>query len=622
MKRLFLFQLVIFLMISYADAAEPVQFVLKSHNGRLRVICKVNEYHALEYQLWWQGRKVMDWSALGLDLSGKTLGTNIRRAKQLQSIEKLGSFPWPNGEQDSIRNDYREMLLGFTESEGASWNLRVRVYEASLAFRYEIPADPERKKWITAERTAFHLAGKYRVYQHHTESVIRAVPADSLQAGTDFPAVLSSAQQYLCINEANNTAYTKATLGNDHTDNTTLAVRFNRDSVPVDAAFISPWRTITLSETAIGLCDHSDLLYKLCDPPPAGVSYAWVKPGKLIREMSLTTAGALSCIDFAQKMHLQYIMFDAGWYGKGYAAEHDPASDPRKVVPAIDIHRVIQYGKEHGVGLIVYVNYVGLRKYNIDSTLSLYKSWGIQGLKFGFVDGLSRDGISWLVKAVRKAQDKGFIVDVHDNYKPTGLSRTLPGWLTQEGIRGNENNPDAYHNTTLPFTRFLSGAADYTFCFRSRNDSFNHVLLDKKLQVSQAQQLALPVVFYSPLQSVFWYGRPAYYTDTVATEFFKYVPTVWSRTVHLKGEISRYIVVARKNGDNWYMGAISGAAPIQTGIDLSFLDNGRHYSATIYTDDGNGGIRKTVQRVTCRTYWDIQLQGASGEAVIFRPMQD
>jgi alpha-glucosidase len=103
----------------------------------------------------------------------------------------------------------------------------------------------------------------------------------------------------------------------------------------------------------------------------------------------------------------------------------------------------------------------------------------VKGLKFGFVNGLSQDGISWLMKAVKKAQDYGFIINVHDNYKPTGISRTLPAFLTQEGVRGNENNPDAFHNTTLPFTRFLSGAADYTFCYRNQNDSFNNTLLSK-----------------------------------------------------------------------------------------------------------------------------------------------
>ncbi|HVZ26939.1 MAG TPA: glycoside hydrolase family 97 catalytic domain-containing protein [Sediminibacterium sp.] len=603
-------------------AAAPVQFVLHSPDNRLKITCRVNEGQAVMYQLQWQGTQVLDWSALGLEISGKALGNHIRQARKLKETEADHSFPWMYGEQDSIHNHYREMLLSFTESSGMSWLLRVRAYNESLAFRYEIPAVKSGNWWITAEKTAFHLAAKHQVYQHHTESVIRAVAADSLEAGTDFPAVLAAPQQFICINEARNIAYTKAMIVSDHDRPATLVLRFPKDSVPLTQDFLSPWRTVTLSTTAIGLCDQSDLLYKLCDPPPAGIAYDWVKPGKLIREMSLTTAGALSCIDFAKKMHLQYIMFDAGWYGKGYAAEHDPASDPRKVIPAIDIHRVVQYGKEQGIGLIVYINYVGLRKYNMDTTLALYQSWGIKGLKFGFVDGLSREGIRWLVQAVRKAQDMGFIVDVHDNYKPTGLSRTMPGWLTQEGVRGNENNPDAYHNTTLPFTRFLSGAADYTFCFRSQNDSFNHTLLDKKLQVSQAHQLALSVVFYSPLQSMFWYGRPAYYTDTVATEFFKYVPTVWSKTVHLKGEISRYMVVARKNGQNWYMGTVCGPRAIQTGMDLSFLDKDKYYSATIYTDNGSGGIRKTVQRVSSQTHWDLQVQAACGEAVIFRPVRE
>lgn len=208
-------------------------------------------------------------------------------------------------------------------------------------------------------------------------------------------------------------------------------------------------------------------------------------------------------------------------------------------------------------------------------------------MKFGFVDGLTQDGIRWLMSAVKKANDAGFIIDIHDNYKPTGISRKYPGLLTQEGVRGNENAPDAFHNTVLPFTRFIAGPADVTFVFPNSKEKF-----DQKLKVSKAQQLALSVVFFSPLQAMLWYGKPEDYLDEEEIKFFKYVPTVWDESHYLKGEIGKYISVARRNGDAWFIGNATGLEDWKDSIALNFLDPDKSYQAALYEDDGNGGSKK------------------------------
>ena len=182
-------------------------------------------------------------------------------------------------------------------------------------------------------------------------------------------------------------------------------------------------------------------------------------------------------------------------------------------------------------------------------------------------------------------------------------------------MRGNENNPDAFHNTTLPFTRFLSGAADYTFCYRNQNDSFNNTLLSKKLQVSKAQQMALTVIFYSPLQSMLWYGRPADYQIPSEIEFFKYIPTTWDKTIHLKGEIGEYISVARKKGGVWFIGTAAGDKPYSTTIKLDFLDKGKKYTAFVYDDDGKGGVAIRKKEVDHNSVWNIAIAAKGGQAV-------
>lgn len=351
----------------------------------------------------------------------------------------------------------------------------------------------------------------------------------------------------------------------------------------------------------------SQLNLKLNPPPAYGIP-AFIKPGKLIRSQLRTQSG-IDCIDFAAKHHLQYIMFDAGWYG----AEFRSSSDPTKVIPEIDMPKVIQYGKEKGIGVILYVNYVGL-KAKLDTILPLYKEWGVAGLKFGFVDGLTQDGLTWLSAAIKKVNDAGFILDIHDNYKPTGLSRTYPVLLTQEGIRGDENSPDAFHTTVLPYTRFLAGPADFTFCYPNAKNRYT-----KNLLVSMGQQLALTVVYFSPLQAMFWYGVPTDYTNEDEIEFFKHVPTVWNESYYLAGDIGKGISVARRSGTTWFIGNAAGLDDWSTSVKLNFLQKGKTYTATIYEDDETlKSIRKRTITVKRGDVLPVSLKGKTGQAIIIQ----
>ncbi len=613
-KSFITFIYTILLFASYSLSAQSSEISQSSPDKKLVFFLHINAKKSIEYKVSYLSQPLIDWSPLGLRLADKDLsGEGYTIGKLIQ--EKIDeTFNWPFGENATIRNQYMGMIIPFQNTDGTKFNIELRVFNNNVAFRYLLPGMNGAK--IIKENTGFNFVQSYTVYRHNTESVISPTSINSLNNPSDFPLILTSANRNVAINEADNDNYTKAMIGKADLENS-LTVKFGKDTVKVSDNFHTPWRTITVAEKTIDLCNNSDLLYKLSKPAPIG-NYAWIKPGKLIRDMTLTTKGALDCIDFAAKMDFQYVMFDAGWYGKGYAAEFDQSSNPKNVVAAIDMPTVISHGKEKNIGLILYVNYVGLRKYNIDSSFTLYKSWGVKGLKFGFVNGLTQDGITWLIAAVKKAQEYGFIIDVHDNYKPTGISRTLPAWLTQEGVRGNENNPDAFHNTTLPFTRFLSGAADYTFCYRNQNDSFNNTLLSKKLQVSKAQQLALTVIYYSPLQSMLWYGRPADYQLPEEIEFFKYVPTVWDKTLHLKGEIGEYITTARKKGNTWFIGTAVSDKPYQSNLSLNFLDKGKKYTASIYEDDGKGGIVKTIKDVTANSILKMDIMGKGGQAVMIR----
>ncbi|HEY5570697.1 MAG TPA: glycoside hydrolase family 97 catalytic domain-containing protein, partial [Bacteroidales bacterium] len=459
---------------------------------------------------------------------------------------------------------------------------------------------------ITKENTTFNLTQPFIIYQYNHESIFTPTAIDTLSKTCDFPATIHTGKLYFSIGEAENKGYTKAELKKGDAPNS-LAVAFPRDKeVKTGDAFQTPWRTISIARTAIGLHDYSELFLKLTQSSLKEIP-TWIKPGKLIRSQ-LTTQSGLECIDFAVKHDFQYIMFDAGWYG----AEFRSISDPTQVIPQIDMPKVIQYGKEKGIGVILYVNYVGLRA-KLDTILPLFKQWGISGMKFGFVDGITQNGLTWLVSAIKKANDYGFVIDIHDNYKPTGLSRIYPALLTQEGIRGDENSPDAFHTTVLPFTRFLAGPADFTFCYPNKSNSYS-----KNMKVSNAQQLALTVVYFSPLQAMFWYGKPTEYTNEEEIEFFKYVPTVWNESHYLAGDIGKNISVARRKGDTWFVGNVAGFEDWNSNVQLDFLTKGKAYTATVYEDDGAGSIRKRTKQVKKGDTFPFEIKAKGGQAIILR----
>ena len=606
MKRCITVILLIAFCFDHAWAGGGKIYAVGSPDNNTRMEVRAGR---LAYRVFYAGKEVTDWSPLGFVLNGVGVGEQVVVVGEKRAGH-LDKFAWPLGESDTIVNHYQEMDL-FCRSGVFDFELIVRVFNGSVAFRYAFLKQAGFDGGlIREEETGFNFTAPYQLYQYHEESVFNPVGIDTFTTACDLPTTLTDGRYYISIGEACNDNYTKAELKRGEAPHS-LRVAFLRDSaVHVAGDFQTPWRTFSISSTAIGLHAFSDLFLRL-NPPPAGGVPAWIRPGKLIRAQ-LTTQSGLDCIDFAVRHDFQYILYDAGWYG----AEFRGASDPGVVIPAIDLPAVIRHAKEKGIGVILYVNYVGLRR-GLDTLLPLYKKWGVSGLKFGFVDGVTQDGLVWLASAIKKVNEYGFILDIHDNYKPTGLSRTYPALLTQEGIRGDENSPDAFHTTVLPFTRFLAGPADFTFCYPNATNSFS-----KNIRVSKAQQLALTVIYFSPLQSMFWYGKPNDYTDEEDIEFFKQVPTVWNESHYLAGEIGKGISVARRHGSGWFVGSVAGLEDWKASVRLDFLTAGRAYEATIYADDGNGGIRKRSLPVKKGDGFLVDLKAKGGQAMMIEPVED
>jgi alpha-glucosidase len=193
------------------------------------------------------------------------------------------------------------------------------------------------------------------------------------------------------------------------------------------------------------------------------------------------------------------------------------------------------------------------------------------------------------------------MVDVHDSYRPSGMTRTWPNLMTQEGVRGNEHMPTARHNATLPFTRALAGASDYTICWTT-----------PRLKTTRGHQMAQSVIHYSPWQFLFWYDRPEQIEASPQLEWFRQLPTVWDETRVLDGAIGEKAVVARRRGNDWFLGAITNEEPRRLEVPLPFAR--RPMRAELYCD---GPVRELD--LPAKATLTLDLPASGGCAAILRP---
>lgn len=499
-----------------------------------------------------------------------------------------------HGERSLIRDQYRWLKVSFAGGR----QLEFRLANEGLSFRWLGPGE---------EDTEFSFPpGTMAWEEHGTEGEYRRVPVEQIKPDCERPLTLEySHGAYAAIAEAGLVDYPRMLLS--PAGGRTLKAALSGPA----RATQTPWRVVLVGDRPGDLLERNYLIPNL-NAPNALKNTAWIRPGKAIREVTLSTKGGMECVDFAVQQRLQYVEYDAGWYGHEYDDASDATHvslDPKRVggIPnhgGLDLPRVIAYAKERGIGVLLYVNRRALER-QLDTILPLYEQWGVAGVKFGFVQVGPQEWSKWLHDAVAKAAEHKLVVDIHDSYRPTGFSRTYPNLLTQEGIRGNEHMPSAAHNATLPFTRYLAGAGDYTVCYYT-----------KRLKTTRAHQLALPVVFYSPLHFFFWYDKPSDSDNGQELEFFREVPTVWDDTKVLDGKIGEYASLARRSRERWFMGTITGDAPRRLELPLSFLGSGR-YRARIF-ENGPGGVTVREESVTRQSKLVADLPAAGGQAVILQ----
>jgi hypothetical protein len=642
------------------------------------------------YTLSFKGNTVIDTSSLGFEFKDAPLLSNgLKITKhEKRRVDETWEMPW--GEQRSVRNNYNELVVFLEESQAPNrvFNLSFRLYDDGLGFRYEFPQQEALDEvLIKEELTQFQLTddhecwwipGDWDIYEHlYNTTKVSEIEATTKRDhpnlaqtyipnnAVNTPVTMRSAEGiHLSFHEANLTDYAGMTLEVDTSSlrlKSTLVGSTTSDvKVRTQTPFQTPWRTIIVTDKATELID-SKLILNLNEPNQLG-DISWFKPMKYLGiwwEMHLgksswdlasgkhgaTTENAKRYIDFAAKNGIGGILVE-GW-NTGW--EHWIGFDDREgvfdfVTPYEDynIEEVARYAKEKGVEIIMHhETSAAPRTYEqqLDTAYQLMQNLGMHSVKTGYVGTIIPKGEhhhgQWMVKHYRKVLETAAKYDVainaHEPIKDTGLRRTYPNAISREGLRGQEFNAWATdggnppeHLPIVAFTRMLAGPIDFTpGIFNIKLTPYKK---DNQINTTLAQQLALYVVIYSPIQMAA--DLIEHYEGQVAFQFIRDVGVDWEESTVINGEVGDFVTIARKekNTDKWFLGSITDENARDLSIPLDFLDSDKSYKATIYRDGDNAHwndnpteIVIEQQDVNKNTTLDIRLAPGGGVAISFMP---
>jgi len=654
-------------------AQDPLRVV--SPDGRNEVTAEIRGGR-FYYSLQRDGRAVVEPSRLGFEFRGKPpLDRGLRIAGTARNtVDETWSQPW--GEVREVRDHHNELRISLVEETASGRQLVVvfRVFNDGIGFRYELPEQPNLREFeITEELTEFVMADDARAWwipafqPNRYEYIYRASPLSTLDT-VHTPLTMEFRDGlHVVIHEAHLVDYAGMTLIGGREQNRTLRAYLApwNDGVKVRSStpFATPWRTIQLADQAADLAPS--VLGLNLNPPNALDDVSWIRPmkyvgiwwGMHIRTMTwssgpqhgATTENTKRYIDFAAENGFGGVLaegWNVGWDGDWFA--NGDVFSFTEPYPDYDLPALAAYARERNVGLIGHnETSMGIENYErqLEDAFQLYQELGIEAVKTGYVGDETTHGHAhhgqYMVrhwrKVIESAARHGIMINAHEPIKDTGERRTYPNMLTREGARGQEFNAWAgdggnppEHETILFFTRMLAGPMDFTpgvFDILIESETGTpRSPQQSRLRTTLAKQLALYVVLYSPLQMAA--DLPENYDNQPAFQFIRDVAVDWKDTRVLDGKIGDYVVVARqeRDGESWYVGAITDEEARTFDIPLWFLPEGRRYVAEIYAD-GPGAhwlsnpfpVEISSRPVDARSRLTLHLAPGGGQAIRIRP---
>ncbi len=613
------------------------------------------------YRVTFRGVPVLADSPLGIDFAGAPAldaGFEIAGTAR-RSVDATWTNPF--GPRRVVPDRYNELTVTLRErtAPGRLLDVVFRAYDEGAAFRYVLPEQGGPKPFtIAAEETGFRFAREAAGYvlnmgkfNTHNEGEYVRTPLRDVKPASIFnlPLLLElEGGPWAALLEADLADYAGMYVGGVAAVPNALVAKLSvppgrkaEEAVVGTTPKATPWRVVMVADDPGRLIESNDLLMTL-SAPCAIADTSWIKPGRAAWDWwsgsfarnvgfapGMNTATMKHYVDFAAAHGFEYMLVDAGWTPplKGEAVDRFPLEDVLHYVPEVDIPGIISYAAGKGVKTLLWVEWRSLDKV-MGEAMALYEKWGAAGIKVDYMNRDDQEMVNYYERVARTAAAHRLTVDYHGAFKGTGTQRTWPNVLTREGVMGMEYNKwseriTPVHNLTIPFTRMLAGAMDFTpGGFRNAaKGKFEVRDVEPMTQGTRAHQLAMYIVYESPLVMVS--DHPEAYEKQPGIEFIEKVPTVWDETRVLQGRPAEFIAMARRSGAAWYVGAMTSWDPRDLAIPTTFLGKGR-FDAWIFADgpaaatDGTSlSVAKT--RVKAGEPLTLRLAPGGGAAVILTP---
>ncbi len=582
-----LFVLVAALLLS-CNKTQKTPFVLNHGKNEIQLFKK--DDGTLAYQITSRGKIVIDSSAIGIKANGKTLGVNSNM-KLLDTSTFSVEFPLLGVKNKAV---YKAKMSTFqlTEPDDFVWYLDVQVSNQGIAYRYRVPG--EKKQLVNSEESAFKIPAKTKVWYFERASnwklkshagewmsadiskmpkVSKMGPIQGLTLTLELPqggyALLAEAALW------NYSGMRLKAIGNN-----TFKANFTEgdNGFEITGDIKSPWRCVLLADNLNDLVNNT--MVPSLNPEPDNTLFAdrsWIKPGTSVwhwwTNKFATFEDEKRMVNDAVALGLDYSMVDEGW---------EKWENKWKTTTAL-----CNYANENNIGIFLWKrskeinvpeNNWEVMRHFLDSV----KMTGAKGIKVDFMNGQTKKLIDFDENLLKKAAARKLMVNFHGCQQSSGEYITYPNEVTREGVRGLEVNGmkegmlTAAHNAALPFTRFVTGHGDYTpLGFTNPGET------------TWAHQLATLVCFYSPFQCL------AEGTDFLqesqhvkpALNFIDKVPSVWDETIVLpESKIGDLVIIARRNGNDWYLGVLNSGEVTNITVNCDFLSSSS-YVTEVFTDD-------------------------------------
>ncbi|WP_195976798.1 glycoside hydrolase family 97 protein [Alistipes onderdonkii] len=622
--------IIVMIGVLWANALSAKTFELKSPSGEIRITVDIGEQ--ISYSVYGNGKPLLIDNALALCLRDATLGEKPHLTGHKTSPINRTFRPAVAFKYNEIHDRCNMLRLDFR----GGWAVEFRAYDDGMAYRFVTAFGNDVE--VLGEKFAIRFPGDYTAvlqqpggFRTAYEEPYSIVETDSWKPGDPMsvlPVLIDTRQGYkLLLSESALSDYPCMFLEGDGTNGMTgtfpkAPLKWEESGdrsmrILQEADYIArtkgsrafPWRYFVVAKDDGQLIENT-MTARLAEPQ-AIADASWIEPGQVSWEFwnaaspygpdvdfvaGFNTATYKYYIDFAAEYGIPYIIMDEGWARS--------TRDPYTSNPAVDVHELIRYGKEKGVGIILWMTWLVVE--NHFEMFEELSKWGVKGVKIDFMDRSDQWMVNYYERVAAEAARHKMVVAFHGSFKPAGLEYKYPNVLAYEGVRGMENMGGCTpaNSVWFPFIRNAVGPMDYTpgAMLSMQPESYCGNRPNAASIGTRAYQMALFVLFETGLQMLA--DNPTlYYRNDECTRFISRVPVTWDETRALKAVAGKFAVVAKRKGDKWYVGAINGSNEgIELEIPLDFLTPGKNYTMTGFEDGINAfrqamDYRKTQRRV-------------------------